>query len=130
MADTSNPATPPAVPAQAPKTFWQKAQAWAMIALGIIIGLLGLLKLYNAFAPQLPGCAADSTTALIRDIFKEKNAELTVLNNIKTVSETSSLQSCEAHIETAAETATISYNITLQGSNFQVLITKVDAKPR
>ena len=58
---------------------------------GIIIGLLGLLKLYKAFMPQLPGCTTDATATVIRDIF---------------------------------------YSITLQGSNFQVLIDKVDAKAR
>ncbi len=53
-----------------------------------------------------------------------------MLIDMKTVSETSSQQSCQAHVETTAETATIFYDITLQGSNFQVLITKVDAKNR
>ena len=77
----------------------------------------GIDRIYKAFTPQLPGCAADATALLIRDIFKKKNAELTVLNDMKTVSETSSLQSCQAHIETAAEVATILYNITLEGSN-------------
>jgi hypothetical protein len=100
---------------------------------GIIIGLLGLLgllKLYNAFTPQLPGCTTDATATVIRDIFKSKNVELTVLNDLKTVTDTSSAQTCQAHIETAAETGTIFYTITLQGSNFQVLIDKVDAKAR
>jgi hypothetical protein len=96
----------------------------------VIIGLLGLLKLYNAFTPQLPGCAADSTATVLRDIFKKKDVELTVLNNTKTVTDTSSVQTCQAHIETPAETGTISYSITLQGSDFQVRIDKVDAAPR
>jgi H+/Cl- antiporter ClcA len=44
---TTNPVTPPpAAAAEAPKTFWQKAQQWFLIVCGIIIGLLGLLKLY------------------------------------------------------------------------------------
>ena len=96
----------------------------------VIIGLLGLLKLYNAFTPQLPGCAADSTASVLRDIFKKKDVELTVLNNMKTVIDTSSVQTCQVHIETPAETGTISYSITLQGSDFQVRIDKVDAAPR
>ena len=97
---------------------------------GIIIGLHGPLKLYKAFMPQLPGCTTDATATVIRDIFKSKNVELTVLNDLKTVSDTSSAQTFQAHIETAAETGTIFYSITLQGSNFQVLIDKVDAKAR
>ena len=128
---TTNPVTPPpAATAEPPKPFWQKAQQWFLIVCGIIIGLLGLLKLYNAFTPQLPGCAADATATVIRDIFKKKDVELTVLNNMKTVTETSSEQNCQAQIETLAETGTIDYRITLEGSNFQVTITKVDAAQR
>jgi len=87
-------------------------------------------QIYKAFTPQLPGCAAQATADVIRDIFKSKNVAITVLNNMTTVSESSSLQTCQAHIETAAETGTIFYTITLQGSSFQVLITKVDARRR
>jgi hypothetical protein len=101
-----------------------------MIVCGVIIGIGGLIQLYKAFTPQLPGCAADSTATVLRDIFKKKDVELTVLNNMKTVTDTSSEQTCQAHIETPAETGTISYSITLQGSNFQVRIDKVDAAPR
>ena len=53
-----------------------------------------------------------------------------MLNNMKTVTETSSEQNCQAHIETPAETGTIDYRITLEGSNFQVMVTKVEAAPR
>src|SRR5450631_1992290 len=130
----TNPAPlAPAAAAEPPKTFWQKAQRWFMIVAGIIIGLGGLMqlyKVYKAFTPQLPGCAADATATVIRDIFKKKDVELTVLNNMKAVTETSSEQTCQAHIETPAETGTISYSITLQGGNFQVRIDNVDAAPR
>src|SRR5664279_2595638 len=127
----TNPAPlAPAATAEPPKTFWQKAQRWFMIVCGVIIGIGGLIQLYKAFTPQLPGCAADSTAAVLRDIFKKKDVELTVLNNMKTVTDRSSDQTCQAHIETPAETGTISYSITLQGSDFQVRIDKVDAAPR
>ena len=127
----TNPAPlAPSAAAEPPKTFWQKAQRWFMIVAGIIIGLSGLMQLYKAFTPQLPGCAADATATVIRDIFKKKDVELTVLNNMKTVTETSSEQNCQAHIETAAETGTIDYRITLEASNVRVTITKVDAAPR
>jgi hypothetical protein len=127
----TNPAPlAPAATAEPPKTFWQKAQRWFMIVCGVIIGIGGLIQLYKAFTPQLPGCAADSTATVLRDIFKKKDVELTVLNNMKTVTDTSSEQTCQAHIETPAETGTISYSITLQGSNFQIRIDKVEAAPR
>lgn len=120
----------PAAAAEQPKTFWEKYKRWIFVAVGIIVGANGINKIYQAFTPQLPGCAAQATTDLIREIFKSKDVALTVLNNMTTVSESSSLQSCQAHFETAAETGTISYNITLQGDKFQVLITKVDAHRR
>ncbi len=146
MTETTNPATPPLAPSvnpplapsvqptppaatvEAPKTFWERNRRRFLIGVAIIVGLNGINQIYKAFTPQLPGCAAEATANALREIFKKKNIELTVLNDMTTVSETSSLQSCQAHIETTAETATVFYNITLQGSNFQVLITKADAK--
>ena len=126
----TNSATPLLAPtAEQPKTTWQKTQQWFLVVCGIIIGLLGLLKLYNAFMPQLPGCTTDATATVIRDIFKSKNVELTVLNDLKTVTDTSSAQTCQAHIEQRRKPGRFS-TITLQGSNFQVLIDKVDAKAR
>lgn len=127
---TETPAPPPAATSEPPKTFSQKVQRPFLLVCAVIIGLIGLLKIYNAFMPQLPGCAADATTTVIRNIFKSKNAELTVLNDVKTLTDTSAAQTCQAHVETAAETATIFYTITLNGENVQVRIDKVDAKPR
>ena len=92
--------------------------------------LAGCSSSIKRFTPQLPGCAADETGTVIRNIFKSKNADLTVLNDMKTMTNTSSAQTCQAHVETASETATIFYTITLDGKNFQVKIDKVDAKPR
>ncbi len=120
----------PAAAAERPKTFWGKYQRWFYIAVAIIVGWSGINKIYQANTPQLPGCAAQATADVIRDIFKSKNVALTALNNMTTVSESSTQQSCQAHIETAAEIGTIFYTITMQGDKFQVLITKVDARRR
>jgi hypothetical protein len=82
----------------------------------------------QAAAPQLPGCTADSTGTVIRDIFKEKGFELTLLNHMRTLTNTSSKQTCQAHIETSAEIGIISYSITpLQGDNFHVQIDSYSA---
>jgi hypothetical protein len=45
------------------------------------------------------------------------------------VSDGSAQRDCTAHIETPSEKATVSYRITMQGSDFQILITKVDSAP-
>jgi hypothetical protein len=125
------PAAAPAPPAKLWQTpGWQKFQRWFLIACAAIIGLLGLLKLYNVFMPQMPRCEASETTDLIRSIFKKKDIDLAALNAMTPVTETSSERNCRAHIETSSETATIEYRITMQGKEFTVLITKVDATRR
>lgn len=126
---------PPAAAPAARAKLWEtpgyrKFQQWFLIACAAIIGLLGLLKLYNTFVPQMPRCDASETTDLIRSIFKKRDIELTTLNAMTPVSETSSERNCRAHLETSSESATIEYRITMQGKEFTVLITKVDARPR
>jgi hypothetical protein len=128
MTETTS-ATPPAKTAEPPKTFMQKLTQWVALGAGVILGLIGLLKVYNAFVPQMPTCASDETNTVLHDIFKKKDIALTALNDFKTVSEASAQRDCQAHIETASEKATVSYRITLQGKDFQVMITKVDAAP-
>jgi hypothetical protein len=129
------PATPPATaPANAPaapaKAASWKMPRWLSAIVGAVFLVIGLSRLYNVFYPSLPGCGADTTTGLIRKIFKEKNVELTSLGNFKTLTDTSAQKTCQADVVTAKETAVISYQITWQGSNVQVLITHVDAHPR
>lgn len=128
MSKTTKPAPAADAAAQA-STLTQKISRWVTIAAGIIIGLIGLLKVYNYMVPQMPACA-DSNTAVIRDIVKKKDVALTQLSDLKLDTETKSERNCLAHIETASETGTIAYRITMQGKEFQVMITKVDAKPR
>jgi hypothetical protein len=125
MTETTS-ATPPAKTAEPPKTFMQKLTQWVALGAGVILGLIGLLKVSDAFVPQMPTCASDETNTVLHDIFKKKDI---ALNDFKTVSEAAAQRDCQAHIETASEKATVSYRITLQGKDFQVMITKVDAAP-
>lgn len=130
MTETTNPVPP------APKGKWWETPAyktfskWFLIACGAIIGVLGLVRMYHAFTPQMPACSASETGGVIRNIFTQKNITLTKLSDMTQVNETSAERNCQAHIETDAETATIFYRITLDGKEFKVLIVKVDAKPR
>ena len=102
MSETPS-ATPPVKTAEPPKTFMQKLTEWVTIGAGVILGLIGLLKAYNYFVPQLPTCASNETNAVLHDIFKKKDIALTALNDFKTVSEASAQRDCQAHIETASE---------------------------
>ena len=130
MTEATNPVPP------APKGKWwdtpayQTVSKWFMIACAAIVGVLGLVKMYHAFSPQMPTCSASETADVIRNIFKGKDVPLTKLSDMTLVNETSAERNCSARIETKDETAAIGYRITLEGKEFKVLITKVDAKPR
>jgi len=51
-----------------------KFSRWVTTAAGIILGLIGLLKIYNYMVPQMPACADSNTADVIRDIFKKKTS--------------------------------------------------------
>lgn len=123
------PATP-AIPAAPAKAAQRKIPGWVSAIVGAVFLFIGLLRLYNVFYPSLPGCDASTTTDLIRKIFKDKNVELTSLNNFKTLTDTSTQKTCQADAATAKETAVILYRVSWEGRDVQVLITHVDAHPR
>ncbi len=123
-------AAPPAAPATTAKTAPWKVPRWLSAIVGLVFLVIGLSRLYHVLYPALPGCDADTTTGLIRRIFKDKNVELTSLTNFKTLTDTSAQKTCQADVKTEKEAAVISYQITWQGSNVQVLITHVDTHAR
>jgi hypothetical protein len=113
-----------------PRTFWQKTSRWIITICGVIVLLGGALKIYKALAPGLPECGSDTTKSAIGDIYKERNVTLTSLNDMKTLTDTPTERTCQAHIETAAEAATISYRLFQENGASKVMITKVDATNR
>jgi hypothetical protein len=120
----------PAAPADAPKSGWQKGSRWILIAAGVIMMLSGGIKLLTYFFPSLPSCSSDTATAVLRNIFKSKNVEVTSLSGLKTVTDTADEKTCEGQIETPAERATIYYRIYWQNRDVTVMITKVDTRPK
>lgn len=121
------PSVAPAVPA---KPAQPKIPRWLSAIIGLVFFVIGAIRLYNVFYPSLPGCDADTTTGLIRKIYKDRNVELTSLTNFKTLAATSAQITCQADAATAQESAVLSYQISWQGSKVQVLITHVDAHAR
>ena len=119
-----------ATPADQPKTFWQKASRWIFAVCGVVIMIGGAMKIYKAASPGLPNCDSATTKTAITDIYKEKNVTLTSLTDMKSITDTSSEKTCQAHLETAGETATVSYRLFFQDGSSKVMITKVDAKAR
>ena len=131
MTETPNATTPaPAEAAEPPKTFWQKASRWIIGVCGVIIAAGGLIKVYNAITPTLPSCSADTTSTAVHNIFKEKDVQLDVFNDVKTLTNTSSEKTCQAHIETPIEIGAISYRLYWEGREAKVIITKVDVARR
>ena len=99
-----------------------------MIVAFIFLGI-GALKVMDNFT--LPNCDQERATATVRDIFKGKDVELTVLNDIKSVAGTRQEKTCTAHIESKDETANIDYKVFWDGWTVKVLIQTVrDEKPK
>ena len=107
-----------------------KISNWLYAFVGLIVACLGLLQIYNAVFPGLPSCTSDTAGRSIRDIFKQKNVQLTSLTDQKTITESSSEETCQANFLTPAETGTLYYRIYWQDKSSQILITKVDTHPR
>ena len=132
MSDTANPVPPPVEPKgkwwETP--FWKKVTRVLTVVAGVLAAVAGAAKLYSAFSPSMPSCSASETGDVIRNIFKDKKLELTKLSDMTTIKSSSSEEDCQAHIETTAETGTIGYHVSLDGRQFLVRITNVDAKPR
>ena len=103
---------------------------WLYVVGGVIALLLGVLKIYNVFVPELPDCTSSSVKTSLGDIFKKKNLELTSLTNQKSLTDTSSEKTCQADFMTAAEAGTLFYRIYWEDKSAQILITKVDTHPR
>jgi hypothetical protein len=120
-------AAPPA--AAAPRTFRQKATQWFIAACLIISGGLGLVKAYNNMF-TLPTCSSDTASETLKSIFKSKDVEVTSIVDFKSVTDTSSEKTCQAHVETPSELADIDYRIYWEGWTTKVMITEVKARPK
>jgi hypothetical protein len=126
MSDAANPtpAMEPPVEDKPKPTLGQKLTQWFIAIALLVSGGLGLLKVYNQFT--LPSCDEERTTTAIKDIFKSKNVELTGFTDAKSVTNTFSEKTCQAHVKTATEEANIDYRIYWEGWTAKVIITKVN----
>lgn len=108
----------------APKTRTQKLTIWLTAIAGFIIAALGLVKLSENF--MLPSCASTRSSDTLRSIFKSKDVDVTSITDQKTITDTSSEKTCQAHVKTTNEEANIDYKIYWSGWSAQVMITKVN----
>ncbi len=126
----STPTTTETDQSARPRTFQQKLLRWTSMVVGVIFVIVGFVRIYNVFSPGLPSCTSDSAKTSIGEIFKQKNVELSSLTNQKTLTDQSSEKTCQADFLTPAEAGTLFYRIFWQNKSAQVLITKVDTRPR
>jgi hypothetical protein len=126
---SSSPVAGAAPPPAAPKSFAQKAAQWFVGACLIIAGLGGIIKGYtNIFT--LPSCESSTASDTLKSIFKSKDVEVSNISDFKSVTNTSSEKTCQAHVETPDELADIAYRIYWEGWTTKVMITDVQAKPK
>jgi hypothetical protein len=76
------------------------------------------------------GVRLSTATDTLKSIFKEKNVEVTALQDFKSVTDTPSEQTCQAYVETPEEWANIDYRIYREGFTTKVMITEVKAQPK
>jgi hypothetical protein len=125
MSDAVKP--PPAAepPLDKPKpTLTQKLTQWFVSIALVIAGGLGIMRGFQQFT--LPSCTSDRTSTTLTDIFKSKNVEVTTISDMKSVTDTYSEKTCEAHVKTPTEDANIAYRIYWDGWSASIMITKVN----
>jgi len=109
-------ALPPAPPG--PPTMGQKLGRWASIVFGIIIGIFGIVRLYQSFT--LPSCDSSRMTDTLRSIYKKQNVEIKSFSDIKTVSSSSSEISCTAVMQVGDDRIPINYRTYWEGWSARV----------
>lgn len=125
----STPTTTEVQQPEKPKTLGKVGRILSLVV-GLILMATGLLQVYHVFYPALPGCASNDADLGLRNIFKQKNVELTSISDKKTLTDTSSEETCQASFVTPSEAGTLLYRIYWEGKVAQIQITKVDTHPR
>jgi hypothetical protein len=117
-------AEPPTDQGKPPRTLSQKLSQWFIAIALLISGGFGILKGVDQF--MLPSCGSDRTTKTLKSIFKGKNIEMSDLTDVKTLTDTYSEKTCQAHVTTPGEQANIDYRIYWDGWSASIIITKVN----
>jgi hypothetical protein len=103
---------------------WKKISVW-IGALGVLIA--AGLTLISFFV--LPACDSDTVKDTIHSIFEKTSVTLTVLDQIRALADTNATKTCQAHVESTDEKATINYTVSWNGWTVQVKIDTVESVP-
>jgi len=122
MTETTQPpagATPP--PPAPPPSMWQRVGRWAAIAAGIVIGLVGIIRLVVNYT-VLPSCDSSRMTDTLRSIYGKQKVAFKGISDIKTVSSTSSEVTCTALVDIGGDQESINYRSYWEGWTAQVAV--------
>lgn len=119
MADTTQPTA--ALPPPPPPTFWQRAGRWAGIAAGLIIGLVGLVRLVVSYT-VLPSCESSRMTDTLRNIYRDQKLEYKGISDIKTVKSSSTEVTCTGVIDTGSEQQPVNFRSYWEGWTAKVWV--------
>jgi hypothetical protein len=124
MSEVATPSVPQQEPAAKP-TFTQHLTKWVSVIAGLIIGVLGVVKMMESFT--LPSCESNRSLDVIRSIFKDKNLAPPTLTDTKAAAgEAVNEKLCTAHYELPNEKGTLDYKVFWEGWTAKVMITKVN----
>ena len=123
MSEVATPSVPQQKPAAKP-TFTQHLTKWVSVIAGLIIVVLGVLKMMESFT--LPSCESSRSLDVIRSIFKDKNLPPPTLTDAKAAGEAGNEKLCTAHYELPNEKGMLDYKVFWEGWTAKVMITKVN----
>jgi hypothetical protein len=123
MSDVATPTVPPQDPAAKP-TMKEKLTKWASAFGGIMIAILGVIKLMESFT--LPSCDSSRSLDAVHAIFKDKNLPQPTLTGVKSAGEGDKEKLCQAAYEIPNEKGTLDYKVFWEGWTAKVMITKVN----
>jgi hypothetical protein len=124
MPVVATPSVPQQEPAAKP-TFTQQLTKWVSVIAGLIVGVLGVVKMMDSFT--LPSCDSSRSLDVIRSIFKDKNLPPPTLTDSKAAAgEAGNEKLCTAHYELPNEKGVLDYKVFWEGWSATVMITKVN----
>jgi hypothetical protein len=122
MSEVATPAAPQ--PGPAAPTLGQKLTKWGSAAAGLIIAILGVVKMMENFT--LPACDSSRSLDALHSIFKDKNLPDPTLTGPKAAGEADKEKLCETAYEIPNEKGTLDYKVFWEGWTAKVMITKVN----
>ena len=119
MSLPTTPADTP--PPPAPPTRGQNITRWTTAAVGLVVGIIGRVRLYNSFF-VLPSCDSTRASDTLSSIYRDNKIEVKGISNLTSVSSSSSEHACTGQVQMPDGPTAISYRIFWDGWTARVAI--------